>query len=1831
MKKPSIVRVICLAMVLVMLLPTALAAAEHITSNGSYVKTYYDRDLEKPTGTSVQVNNQNATSVDGWYEVYISEGQAWVPANSITVVGATPSPSPEPTVTITPTVPPTLAPGQTATPAPTATPFIEGDHDETYQGEILSFTVPGGTGGLWLFSTPDCTGQGSENVPEGQKLTLTTYKDAPSSSDRIYSVSFKSKIYYVPGSALLTSGTSTQMPTGNIKSVQIGDETANVYSAYNRSTHEFSGKMDGIELEAGKRFNATYIDAYAYSYVHSGTTYYFRSSAIATGSESAASVVGNDDAKLVTVLKIPENTDLKLYVSPSESSDYSTYNGAEMTLNAQNDKEGWYKVVYRNAYYYIRKADLMKSSITIDIPEGVSLYLYEAPKTGSSRTQLTGAAGGTQIVAEKYNDNWYKYNDGGVDRYIAKSELADLSVTTDDGFADGFDANQVVNNPTVETSTFYVTIGVNGGKLYTSYDAKLYDPPYVDPEIPAGSTVRVGNLNANWYTYSLNGITYYLHKTDTSGYSTSTGAVSSYKVRLYDGVKLYDRIDAKNPATVDLGFPEDGSGKVFVVTSINETFFSMEFGGRTYYIRKSELKEQNITELDPIATVTNGRTYNITLSSLTNLYSDSACKVASGITYPAGTTLKATKHTDFLYVVKVNEIDYYIKVENIASIQGGDDTTKQENDGKDTIGDVIQGEKDTEFGKNVFSYTIPTSGLWLYRGVENSNPKASVALTSGKTIQLSDYPDATFSSSWYGTWYGGELYGVRKTDLTVTSDDIKAGASFSLTLSGRVALYSDSGLKNATGQHLEAGTKVNVKVATLLSTAEKQAMPPNLVPDDSKSYVRAYSTDYAGTTRYFPAYSSFDSSAGDNALETIKALLGSSVDTSVVTRFSFADPAGLKLYTSDSTKSSSITVKPEDAQTRVTVYGIKYSDGWYKVVYNNTAWYLNLAEYNALLDKSALEQVPVANDVDSNTFTVTIGPNGAKLYTTTTANDSYAYTGADPRTLPAGYTIVANAVSSGWYATSHEVTGQTVYFQINAASNSNQNSAVRSYRITLPDTATPISVYSAIIDDSFYITRYTLKAGETHTLRTVDSKWSSVTLNGVTYYVKNSAIPSDALDGSTPIASTTVGKTYTVTLGGHDSSDGNSGIPHYNDNKLTSLHGRIPQGTTLQATKMFVEGSSTTSGLVFQCTYNGFTGFIDSKYVVGVKEGDEVDELNEANENNQNEDDIPVGSSRYYSLNAGTVLYTDANSSSTTITLPSTGTYLLTRHDANWFKIAYNGVIYYIPASQVIGSGGGSNAGANIAPGESFMHTLSNSANAYDSASLTANIVGTVLPNQLLQLTKVNDYWYELDQGTRKVYLTASDVFGAPGQTGNTGGTTTDGIGIITPTIQANPSTGTVNLRKSASTTATILARVPKGTILANGGYVVDDKNNVWYKVTYEGKSGYLSGTYVIAVGSVNNNSNQVDPSSDIGRTLAVDVATVNIRSGPGTNYSIVGRLDRNAAVIPQAYHNGTDGMVWYSFQFDAKTTGYIRYDYLRGGVASTTELSGNVAIKAGGTNLRSGAGDSFSVKAKLDRDLIVTIVGSGTDSKNVLWYRVTYENLSGYVRSDLVRQLTTSESSGLFQGITDSYTELSYGSKGAAVVTLQQKLISLGYMTGTADGTYGVQTTAAVKAFQQAKGIAASGVATAATQAALFNSSPSIGTGSTSSLDWFSYGYSLINANKNISVYDVNAKLTWNATYVEGANHADVIPASATDAQKLKANNITGSYVRRPVIVTIAGQKFAGSMYAVGHGNEQFCSWFSGVMCIHFTGSKTHGTGNVDADHQAAIQQALNAASGVY
>ena len=78
-------------------------------------------------------------------------------------------------------------------------------------------------------------------------------------------------------------------------------------------------------------------------------------------------------------------------------------------------------------------------------------------------------------------------------------------------------------------------------------------------------------------------------------------------------------------------------------------------------------------------------------------------------------------------------------------------------------------------------------------------------------------------------------------------------------------------------------------------------------------------------------------------------------------------------------------------------------------------------------------------------------------------------------------------------------------------------------------------------------------------------------------------------------------------------------------------------------------------------------------------------------------------------------------------------------------------------------------------------------------------------------------------------------------------------------------------------------------------------------------------------------------------------------------------------------------------------------------------------------------------------------------------------------------------------------------GSRGDAVKALQQKLISLGYLSGSADGVFGAGTKSAVIAFQRANGLTADGAVGAKTLSAIESaaaSSPAAGQAQTNDAD---------------------------------------------------------------------------------------------------------------------------------
>ncbi len=261
--------------------------------------------------------------------------------------------------------------------------------------------------------------------------------------------------------------------------------------------------------------------------------------------------------------------------------------------------------------------------------------------------------------------------------------------------------------------------------------------------------------------------------------------------------------------------------------------------------------------------------------------------------------------------------------------------------------------------------------------------------------------------------------------------------------------------------------------------------------------------------------------------------------------------------------------------------------------------------------------------------------------------------------------------------------------------------------------------------------------------------------------------------------------------------------------------------------------------------------------------------------------------------------------------------------------------------------------------------------------------------------------------------------------------------------------------------------------------------------------------------------------------------------------------------------------------------------------------------------------------------------------SKSGSWYKVRYGKYTGYVMakyvtvSGEVEEETTAKSDPAMKGI-ESISDLGdapatsrFGDSGSDVKKLQQALKLLNYYTGAIDGKYGSGTEEAVKKFQKSKGMSQDGIAGKVTIRLLFGQEAADAeeeTYVTEELDWFKNGSSTIPKGAKFEIMDCKTGKKFTVKRWSGANHIDAEPLTADDTAVMKS--IYGgswSWDRRAILVKYNGHVYAASMNGMPHEDDTIAdNDFEGHFCIHFTGSKTHGTQRVDEDHQSCVQTAL-------
>ena len=124
--------------------------------------------------------------------------------------------------------------------------------------------------------------------------------------------------------------------------------------------------------------------------------------------------------------------------------------------------------------------------------------------------------------------------------------------------------------------------------------------------------------------------------------------------------------------------------------------------------------------------------------------------------------------------------------------------------------------------------------------------------------------------------------------------------------------------------------------------------------------------------------------------------------------------------------------------------------------------------------------------------------------------------------------------------------------------------------------------------------------------------------------------------------------------------------------------------------------------------------------------------------------------------------------------------------------------------------------------------------------------------------------------------------------------------------------------------------------------------------------------------------------------------------------------------------------------------------------------------------------------------------------------------------------------------------------------------------------------------------------------------------------LNWYDGGSKVLKKGKYGYLYDIKSGLSIKIKRMGGSAHADVEPATKADTAKLK--KLGYSWKRRPGILYSNGKFVACSFATEPHGDQTLKNnGYDGQFCLHMLGSKTHGSDQVDDDHQAAVRKAYN------
>lgn len=204
-----------------------------------------------------------------------------------------------------------------------------------------------------------------------------------------------------------------------------------------------------------------------------------------------------------------------------------------------------------------------------------------------------------------------------------------------------------------------------------------------------------------------------------------------------------------------------------------------------------------------------------------------------------------------------------------------------------------------------------------------------------------------------------------------------------------------------------------------------------------------------------------------------------------------------------------------------------------------------------------------------------------------------------------------------------------------------------------------------------------------------------------------------------------------------------------------------------------------------------------------------------------------IGSVTASSLNLRSSASTDA---SVLTQIPGGASVTVTSKSNGWATVVYGGKTGYASLDYI-------KIGQVASAQTAYVELSSSTLNLRASASTDSEVLAQIPNGQKLTVTGTTGSWAKVTYNGTTGYVSADFIrFGTPAATSTAKATTSS----ATKTAVVKLSSGSLNMRSSASTDASVLAQIPNGQSVK-----VSETSSGWAKVTYNGQTGYVSNDYL--------------------------------------------------------------------------------------------------------------------------------------------------------------------------------------------------------------------------------------------------------------------------------------------------------------------------------------------------------------------------------------------------